>query len=71
MRCLYCGGLAVKVVDTVPTDKSVLRRRKCQDCGNAFFTEELAYKVSTENGSYIKTNLNSIRNNRVIQLVEE
>jgi transcriptional regulator NrdR family protein len=61
MKCIYCGGLAVKVVDTVPTDKSVLRRRKCQDCGNAFFTEELAYKVSTEKGRTIWENLNALR----------
>lgn len=45
----------------MPTDKEVLRRRKCEECDNTFFTEEVAYKVGTEKGGSIWSKLNELR----------
>ena len=39
MRCPICNG-DVKVMDSGTNAKTVIRRRKCLDCNNIFFTSE-------------------------------
>lgn len=42
MRCLYCGNLESKVVDSRSTDDgtAIRRRRECLNCGKRFTTYE-------------------------------
>lgn len=42
MRCLYCGNLESKVVDSRSTDDgtAIRRRRECLNCGRRFTTYE-------------------------------
>ena len=42
MRCLYCGNLQSKVVDSRSTDDgtAIRRRRECLNCGRRFTTYE-------------------------------
>ena len=42
MRCLYCGNLESKVVDSLSTDDgtAIRRRRECLNCGRRFTTYE-------------------------------
>ena len=42
MRCLYCGCIESKVVDSRSTDdyRSIRRRRECTRCGKRFTTYE-------------------------------
>ena len=42
MKCLYCGHLESKVVDSRPTDEggAIRRRRECLRCGKRFTTYE-------------------------------
>jgi len=42
MKCLYCGHLESKVIDSRPTDEgsSIRRRRECLGCGRRFTTYE-------------------------------
>jgi transcriptional repressor NrdR len=56
MRCLYCGCLESKVIDSRPTDEgtSIRRRRECVQCGKRFTTyekiEELPIMVVKKDG---------------------
>ena len=49
MNCPKCNG-AVFVVDSRPTDGTIIRRRCCQECGNRFST----YEVSKEQYNLLK-----------------
>ena len=42
MKCIYCGFLEIKVVDSRPTDEgsSIRRRRECLSCKKRFTTYE-------------------------------
>lgn len=42
MKCLYCGHLESKVIDSRPTDEggAIRRRRECLNCGKRFTTYE-------------------------------
>ena len=42
MKCVYCGHIESKVVDSRPTDEgsSIRRRRECLSCGKRFTTYE-------------------------------
>ncbi len=42
MKCVYCGHLESKVVDSRPTDEggAIRRRRECLACGKRFTTYE-------------------------------
>lgn len=42
MNCPNCNGKN-RVIDSVTTDKSVIRRRKCLDCEQLFYTEEMCH----------------------------
>ena len=42
MKCPQCNG-KTKVMDSIATETSVIRRRKCTICSSLFFTEELTY----------------------------
>lgn len=46
MRCVYCGHLDSRVLDSRPTDEGTVirRRRECPECGKRFTTYE---KVET------------------------
>lgn len=53
MNCPNCRSPHSRVVDTRPTDDSVLRKRVCSNCGFKFFTkEELNYKARVELSNY-------------------
>lgn len=41
MICPKCGG-KLQTVDTIPTDKSVYRRKRCAECGYRVYTRETA-----------------------------
>ena len=43
MKCLYCGHLESKVVDSRPADEGerIRRRRECLSCGKRFTTYEI------------------------------
>ena len=47
MKCLYCGYLESKVVDSRPTDEGscIRRRRECLSCGRRFTTYETVESV--------------------------
>ena len=42
MRCLFCGHMESKVIDSRPTDEGekIRRRRECLNCGKRFTTYE-------------------------------
>lgn len=41
MKCPFCGKENTRVIDSRPTDdKSIRRRRQCDDCGKRFTTYE-------------------------------
>ncbi len=42
MKCLYCGCVDSRVIDSRPTDEgsSIRRRRECPQCGKRFTTYE-------------------------------
>lgn len=56
MKCLYCGCLESRVIDSRPTDEgsSIRRRRECTKCGKRFTTyekiEELPIVVVKKDG---------------------
>lgn len=57
MECLNCDG-KTKVEDSICYAGSVYRRRKCLECGFAYWTEELEvidHKIITEAQRYKKT----------------
>lgn len=43
MKCIYCGYIESKVLDSRPTDEgnSIRRRRECLKCGKRFTTYEM------------------------------
>ena len=57
MKCLYCGGLDSKVIDSRPTDggSAIRRRRECIECKKRFTTyekiEELPIMVIKKDGT--------------------
>ena len=61
MKCMYCGSLSLKVIDTVPSDRKVFRKRRCLDCGSDFYTEENAYVLNSVKGRRICWNLCELR----------
>ena len=61
MRCMYCGSLSLKVINTAPMDRKVLRKRRCLDCGSDFYTEENAYVLNSVKGHRIYEKLNELR----------
>lgn len=61
MRCMYCGSLSLKVINTVPDDRKVLRKRRCMDCGSDFYTEENLYVLNSVKGNGICKKLNELR----------
>jgi len=40
MKCMYCGCVESKVIDSRPTDDAIRRRRECINCGKRFTTYE-------------------------------
>ena len=40
MKCPYCGGVELKVIDSRDTEDAVRRRRRCLVCGHRFTTME-------------------------------
>lgn len=48
MRCPYCGGSNLKVVDSRPIEEenTIKRRRQCQDCNKRFSTHEIIQEIS-------------------------
>ena len=40
MRCPYCGGTDIRVIDTRPAGDGIRRRRECQVCKRRFTTYE-------------------------------
>lgn len=67
MKCMYCGHLESKVVDSRPTDEyaSIRRRRECIACGRRFTTyehiETTPVLVVKKDGSREIFNSNKIR----------
>ncbi|MEG1706411.1 MAG: ATP cone domain-containing protein, partial [Clostridia bacterium] len=47
MKCMFCGCLDSKVIDSRPTDdgKAIRRRRECIECGKRFTTFETVEAV--------------------------
>lgn len=43
-----CGG-ATKVTMTIKKPKSIMRRRKCLNCGTCFVTKEHNIRITTKN----------------------
>lgn len=48
MRCPYCGGSNLKVVDSRPVEEenTIRRRRQCLDCNKRFSTHEVIQEIS-------------------------
>ena len=40
MRCPYCGGTDIRVIDTRPAGDRIRRRRECRICKRRFTTYE-------------------------------
>ena len=42
MKCMYCGAMESRVIDSRPTDEglAIRRRRECVNCGRRFTTYE-------------------------------
>ncbi len=60
MLCPKCGGKN-KVINSRCNEEVVCRKRKCDDCGHIFFTEEyealssgLFYEVARENDKRVR-----------------
>lgn len=57
MKCIFCGNLDSKVVDSrYLKDGSIRRRRQCLTCGKRFTTYE-----TVENNPMVVTNVNNER----------
>lgn len=41
MKCPNCGGSNFDVKDSRPYGANTVRRRKCNDCQNTFYTKEV------------------------------
>ena len=46
LQCPYCSKTNTAVIGSVVDNDRVIRERKCLDCGNEFYTEEIAQKFS-------------------------
>ena len=51
MKCLLCGGVELKVIDSRSVDNGIRRRRQCLGCGARFTTYE---RVQSRNFFVIK-----------------
>ena len=54
MTCPVCNA-KTKVIDTVTTNTTVLRRRKCITCDHLFYTEEVTHDEIKHTFNAIKT----------------
>ncbi len=47
MKCMFCGSMESKVIDSRPTDEgsSIRRRRECCGCGKRFTTYETSEEL--------------------------
>ncbi len=47
MKCMFCGSMESKVIDSRPTDEgsSIRRRRECVGCGKRFTTYETSEEL--------------------------
>ena len=67
MKCIYCGHLESKVVDSRPTDEgsSIRRRRECLSCKKRFTTYEkidsLPLLVIKKNGDRVSFDADKIK----------
>lgn len=67
MKCIYCGHLESKVVDSRPTDEgsSIRRRRECLQCKKRFTTYEkidsLPLLVVKKNGDRVPFDADKIK----------
>ena len=67
MKCIYCGHLESKVVDSRPTDEgsSIRRRRECLECKKRFTTYEkidsLPLLVVKKNGERVPFDSDKIK----------
>ena len=67
MKCIYCGHLESKVVDSRPTDEgsAIRRRRECLSCGKRFTTYEkidsLPLLVIKKDGERVPYNSDKIK----------
>lgn len=67
MKCVYCGYLESKVIDSRPTDEgsSIRRRRECLSCKKRFTTYEkidsLPLLVVKKNGERVPFNSDKIK----------
>ena len=67
MTCPMCNG-KTKVVDSVATDITVIRRRKCIACNHSFYSEEISHDNDDElrhTFSQIKNDKCSYENNKL------
>lgn len=68
MRCPFCASLNNKVIDSRPSrdERSIRRRRHCDDCGRRFTTREaverIALQIIKQNG-----NLEEYDRNKLIE----
>jgi transcriptional repressor NrdR len=67
MKCVYCGHLESKVIDSRPTDEgsSIRRRRECLECKKRFTTYEkidsLPLLVVKKNGERVSFDSDKIK----------
>ena len=67
MKCIYCGHIESKVVDSRPTDEgsSIRRRRECLHCKKRFTTYEkidsLPLLVIKKNGDRVPFDTDKIK----------
>ncbi len=59
MVCSKCNS-KTRVIDTIATDITSIRRRKCLSCGCSFYTEEITY----DNDNELRRVFNEIKNGR-------
>ena len=67
MKCMYCGCLDSRVLDSRPTEEGTVirRRRECPECGKRFTTyekiESAPVMVIKKDGSRQLFNINKVR----------
>lgn len=67
MKCIFCGNLENKVVDSrYLKDGSIRRRRQCLTCGKRFTTYE-----TVENNPMVVTNVNNEREPFKVEKLKE
>lgn len=59
MKCPKCNSYQVNIVDTLPRDYAVRRRRKCLNCDFRFST------IEVELGEYVKMKGNNYEKERL------